>query len=148
MREHHATRFLKPLLLTLGMCATGLGIVGMFVPVLPTVPFLLLAAACFARSSERLHDWLVTHPHLGPLVRDYLDGRGIPEQTRRKAIFLLWASILLSIFLVAQLAVRLLLLTVAVGVTWYLLRLPTTATTDSEEKSSFGKDQQMTSRLD
>ena len=137
MREHHATRFLKPLLLTLGVCATGLGIVGMFVPVLPTVPFLLLAAACFARSSERLHDWLVTHPRLGPLVRDYLDGRGIPEQTRRKAIFLLWASILLSIFLVAQLAVRLLLLTVAVGVTWYLLRLPTAAATDSEEKKQF-----------
>ena len=54
-----------------GLVAVGLGILGAFLPLLPTVPFMLLAAYCFARGSERLHRWLVNHPRFGPAIRDW-----------------------------------------------------------------------------
>lgn len=54
-----------------GLTALGLGLIGVFLPLLPTVPFMLLAAFCFARSSQRLHDWLVMHPVFGPPIRDW-----------------------------------------------------------------------------
>src|SRR3546814_8025854 len=65
------------------VCSSDLGI---FLPVLPTPPFLLLAAACFVRSSQRFYDWLVGHPRLGPWLRDYLEGNGIPLKGKVYAI--------------------------------------------------------------
>lgn len=108
-----------------GWVCTGLGVAGIFLPLLPTVPLLLLAAACFARSSPRCHDWLMEHPQLGPLVSGYLDGGGIPLRAKVTAIIMLWLSVLLSLYLAAPPQwVRVLLLFVAGGVTLYLLRLP------------------------
>ena len=57
--------------LILGFFFTGLAMIGVILPLLPTVPFLLLAAFCFARSSDRFHRWLVEHPTLGPPIRDW-----------------------------------------------------------------------------
>ncbi len=106
--------------------AVALGVVGIFLPVLPTVPFLLLALACFTRSSERCYAWLLDHAHFGPLVRPYLDGRGMQRSTKVKAIALLWTSIIISALLLNETPwVQQLLLVVALGVTLYLLRLPT-----------------------
>lgn len=117
---------LRTLLLVLGVLATVLGVLGIFLPLLPTVPLLLLAAACFARSSPRCYTWLIDHPRLGPMVSDYLDGNGIPLRAKVWAIFLLWTSISLStLLLVPILPVKLMLFAVAIGVTIYLLRLPT-----------------------
>ena len=62
---------LRLLYLLLGLLFTGLGLVGAFLPLLPTVPFLLLAVWCFARSSQKLHTWLYTHPRWGPPIRDW-----------------------------------------------------------------------------
>lgn len=73
-----------------GGLSLAVGIVGMFLPLVPTVPLLLLAAFCFARSSERLHHWLVTHPTLGPPIEDW-NRRGA---IRRRAKWLATASIL------------------------------------------------------
>jgi uncharacterized membrane protein YbaN (DUF454 family) len=117
---------MRILLLGCGILATALGVLGIFLPLLPTVPLLLLSAACFARSSPRCHAWLLDHPRLGPLVSDYIDGNGIPLRAKVWAILLLWTSISLSALLVVPiLPVKLALFTVAIGVTIYLLRLPT-----------------------
>ena len=117
---------LRWILFIAGFIAIGLGVIGIFLPVLPTVPFLLLAVACFGRSSERFYIWLINHAHLGPLIRPYLHGRGITRASKQKAIGLIWVSISVSvIFLINILWVRGLLLVIGLGVTLYLLKLPT-----------------------
>ena len=85
----------------------------------------LLAAACFARSSPRFYQWLVEHPRLGPWIRDYLDGNGIPLKGKVYAIGLMWTSILLSYYLVPLVWARGFMLTSAVLVTVYILRQKT-----------------------
>ena len=97
---------------------------GIFLPLLPTVPLLLLAAACFARSSERFYLRLVEHRHLGPMVRDYLGGRGIPLRAKLTAIGLIWVSIPLTVLFVPILWVRVLLVALGLAITVYLIRLP------------------------
>lgn len=118
--------FLRGFLIVCGWSAVAGGVLGIFLPLVPTVPFLLLAVACFARSSAPFHAWLVEHNHLGPLVRDYLTGAGIPFRAKCLAIAMVWVSFPVSIFLFAQVFwLQLLLLTIAVGITLYLLFLPT-----------------------
>lgn len=117
--------WLRALLLGVGWLSVALGVIGIFLPVLPTTPFLLLAAACFVRSSPRLYTWLVTHPRLGPWIRDYLDGEGIPLKAKLYSIGLMWPSILLSCYLVPQPYARLFMLTSAVLVTVYIVRQKT-----------------------
>lgn len=116
----------RHLLLAVGWTALGLAVVGIVVPVLPTVPFLLLAAACFLRSSERLHRWLVTHPLFGTHIADYLAGRGLRVRAKVTALAMLWVSILLSVILVVPLLwADAVMLAVAAAVSVYILRLPT-----------------------
>lgn len=91
------SRLLRWALLLAGLLAVALGVIGILLPVLPTVPFLLLALACFARSSERFYTWLLDHAHFGPIIRPYLDGRGMARASKVKAIILLWASIAVSV---------------------------------------------------
>ncbi|ACD96438.1 YbaN family protein [Trichlorobacter lovleyi] len=123
---HMNNRLLRWLLIIIGLVSTGLGIIGIFVPLLPTTPFLLLAAACFARSSERFHSWLVNHNHLGPMIRGYLDGSGIPLRAKYTAITLVWLTLPPSaLLLVPPVWAKLLLILLAISITWYLLRLPT-----------------------
>ena len=126
-RQVHENRnpAIRYALLTIGWLSVVLGVVGIFLPVLPTTPFLLLAAACFARSSERFYNWLVNHPRLGPWIRDYLDGNGIPLKGKVYAIGLMWISITVSCFLVPLFWARTFMLTSAVCVTIYILRQKT-----------------------
>jgi uncharacterized membrane protein YbaN (DUF454 family) len=126
MNSREAGRIRRSLLIAAGILSTALAVLGIFLPLLPTVPLLLLAAACFARSSPACHAWLREHRHLGPVLAAYQDGTGIPRRARRNALLLIWTRIPLSILLFAEAAwLRLLLLGVAVAVTIYLLRLPT-----------------------
>jgi len=112
-------------LVTFGLVCTGLAILGIFLPLLPTVPLLLLAAACFARSSQRFHSWLLQHPYLGPMIRGYLDGQGIPLKSKICAISMVWVTIPVSALLLTDLYwVKVTLLAIGCGVTIYLLRLP------------------------
>ncbi|MFZ2950162.1 MAG: YbaN family protein [Desulfuromonadaceae bacterium] len=125
--KHVKSDILRWILICCGWIAIAAGVIGIFLPLVPTVPFLLLAAACFARSSARFHGWLVDHTHLGPLVRDYLNGAGIPPRAKRLAIGMVWVSFPASAFLFAgALWLKVLLMTIAVGITLYLLFLPTT----------------------
>lgn len=117
----------KTLLVILGALALLLGLVGIFVPLLPTTPFLLLAAALWVRSSPRLYAWLLAHRRLGPYIRNFRENRAIPLRAKILSVTLLWATLLYCIFFVvnawwwAQLA----LLAVAVGVTWHILSFAT-----------------------
>lgn len=115
----------RALFLALGALCVALALVGAVVPVLPTVPFLLLASACFVRSSSRVHRWLLARPVVGPAIRDYEAGLGIPPRARRSAITMLWASLALSGMLVGRLDAGIALALAGAAVTIYLLRLPT-----------------------
>ncbi len=118
-------RVLRYLLFVCGCISVVLGVIGIFLPVLPTTPFLLLAAACFARSSKRFYRWLVTHPQLGPWVRDYLEGQGLPLKGKIWALVLMWASISFSMWIVPLPWVRVFMLISAVCVTVYILKQKT-----------------------
>ena len=117
-------RVRKWLLLSAGIMAVGLGVAGVFVPLLPTTPFLLLAAACFARSSDRHYEWLLNHRWMGAYVRNYREHRATTRRVKVVTMALLWGSIGYAAIAVAEgWVVRTLLLSVAVGVTIHVLSL-------------------------
>lgn len=114
------------LLLAGGWLAVGLGLLGVVLPLLPTTPFALIAAACFARSSPRWHRWLLATPLLGPALADWQAGRGVPRPAKLAALALLWPSILLAAASSEPgSALRWVLPAVALTVTAVLLRLRT-----------------------
>jgi len=99
-------------------------VLGVFLPLLPTTPFLLLAAACFVRSSDRLYSSLMSHRLLGPYIRNYRDHRSISRRALASTLAFLWATLAVSAFLTPSTTpARLVLLGVGIGVTAHLLRL-------------------------
>jgi len=108
------------LLIVLGTICLAIGIVGIFTPILPTTPFLLLAAACYLRSSARFHSWLLNNRVFGSYIRNYTEGRGIPIKVKLFTIVLLWVTIGISMWAVANMIVTVVLLCVAVGVTLHI----------------------------
>jgi len=111
----------RRLLIGAGTLCTGLGIIGIFIPILPTTPFLLLAAACYMRSSERFYQWLINNRIFGAYVRNYIEGRGIPIKIKVFTILLLWLTIGLSItFGVQNTIIRIVLICIAIGVTVHI----------------------------
>ena len=116
---------LRYLLFVCGCVSVVLGVIGIFLPVLPTTPFLLLAAACFARSDKRFYLWLVMHPKLGPWVRAYLDGQGLPLKGKVWALGLMWTSISVSMWIVPLFWVRIFMLISAISVSIYILKQKT-----------------------
>jgi len=124
----------------IGSIAVVVGIIGIVVPLLPTTPFLLLAAACYARSSQRLYNWLVSNRWCGRYIRSYRSGAGIPVKAKALTIFLLWLTIGFSVLLiVSNLLVKITLLLIAIGVTVHVMLLPTYRDT-VQKKSSVAPD--------
>jgi uncharacterized membrane protein YbaN (DUF454 family) len=118
--------FRKWLLIGAGVIALGLGVTGVFIPLLPTTPFLLLAAGCFFRSSERLYSWLIGHPWFGSYIRHYREHRAITLRAKVVTLLLLWGVIGFSAFAIVNAWwARALLGIVAVGVTVHILHLKT-----------------------
>ncbi len=116
----------KYLLITAGWTFVSLGVIGIFLPLMPTTIFFILAAACFARSSEKFYDWLIYHPKFGKFIRDYRENRGMPLRAKIIAVSMVMLSIGSSaIFFTEKIYVRVILIVIAIGVTSYILSLKT-----------------------
>mgnify|MGYP006303022865 CR=1 FL=1 len=119
-------RIQQRLLVVVGVIAVAFGAVGVLVPLLPTTPFLLLASACFVRSSDRMYRWLVRNRWLGSYIRNYREYHAMTARAKAAALTLLWGVIGYSAFAVAaEWWLRGLLGAVAAGVTTHLLCLRT-----------------------
>lgn len=120
------SRSVKVLLIVAGTFFVGLGGLGIFLPLLPTTPFLLLAAACYARSSESLYARLLDNRWFGRHIKNWREGKGIPRKSKAFSISLLILTIGYSIvFVVPYLMIKFLLALVAAGVSAHILSLPT-----------------------
>jgi uncharacterized protein len=118
-------KVLKVLLLIVGWLSVALGVIGIFLPVMPTTPFLLLAAACFVRTSPKFYGWLVGHPKLGKYLLYYLEGKGIPRKAKFYSIALMAISMGTTTYFVPIAEVKILLPLVGVLVALYIVRQPT-----------------------
>lgn len=116
---------IRYLLLALGLLSLTLGSIGLFVPVLPTTPFLLVSAFCFLRSSDRLYHWLLNHRIFGVFIYNYITYKAVPRATKIGAIVFLWATLGVSIAWVDAAALRLLLVGIGIAVTIHLGLLKT-----------------------
>lgn len=117
---------LRVIFFSAGTICLVLGAIGVFIPLLPTTPFLLLSATFYLRSSERMYRWLFENRYFGEYLRNYKDGRGIPLRTKLFAVAMLWAAISYSILYIAtHWVVRLILAVIAVAVTTHILLIPT-----------------------
>ena len=109
-----------------GSISIGLAMTGLFLPVLPTTPFVLLAIFLFGKSQPEKIQEIMQHPRLGPFVQDYLDPQGIPMKSKIKALFVLWLSILISVtFFIPLIAIKLLILSIASLVSIWIWMKPT-----------------------
>lgn len=110
-----------------GWVAVGLGAIGIVVPGLPTTVFFIVAASCFARSSPRFEQWVLNLPRIGPLVRDYRSGLGMPRRAKAVAIAMIVVAVSLSaVFGLSSAVARAVVVGAGlVGVGWILWRVPT-----------------------
>ncbi|MCK4928844.1 MAG: YbaN family protein [Methanosarcinales archaeon] len=121
-----SNRLTRGILVIAGTIFTGLGLLGILLPLLPTTPFLLLAVACYARSSKRFYCWLLNNKWFGTYIRDYREGKGITLKVKVYVISLLWFTMLFSIiFIVQNLLVSSILVLLALGVTVHLVTIRT-----------------------
>ena len=112
------------LIIFLGCVSIVLGVIGIFLPLLPTTPFILLAAWCFSRSSPLFHNWLISHPKLGPIVKTWHNGGTIPAKVKIRIIVLMWFSLTLSMLIIGQLWSVILLGIIGASVSTYIIRRP------------------------
>jgi hypothetical protein len=130
------SRLMKALLVTLGTLSVALGVLGIFLPLLPTTIFLLLAAACYARSSDRFYLWLINHRWLGRYIRNHYEGRGMSRRDKILTLVALWTGIgATAIWSVESLWIRLLLVGIALAVTMHVARLKVFEETGSNQKA-------------
>jgi len=116
----------RALLIACGTLCVAMAVLGVFLPVLPTTPFLLLAAFCYARSSPPFYNWLMTNRWFGTSIRHYREGRGIPLRPKALSLILLWLTIGYAAgFVVPPLWGKILLVAIAVAVTWHLVTVKT-----------------------
>lgn len=114
------------LLLISGTILVGVGIIGMFLPVLPTTVFFILAAWCYARSSEKFYNWLHSNKIFGKYLSNYRNGEGMEMKSKVITISILWIGILYSaVFATEILYIKILLILIAAGVTWHLISIKT-----------------------
>ncbi len=126
-------KLVRTLWLIAGTICVVLGAIGIVLPILPTTPFLLAAAACYYKSSPRMHRWLLNNKWFGEYIRNYQEGKGLTIKTKITALTVLWITIgfstvfMLNRLLPAQLVlpIQLIMIAVAIAVSTHILRLPT-----------------------
>lgn len=127
MTEAPRTRtWTKPFWFLLGLVSLGVGIIGIALPLIPTTGPLLIAAFAFARSSDRMHDWLMNHPRFGRFIRDFREGRGIPIKTKITAVIAMVIAFGYSIgWVVSGLPLKAAVSAIGVWAIWYVVSRPT-----------------------
>lgn len=131
--KNEGNKIVKILLIVAGTISLALGAIGIVLPVLPTTPFLLLAAACYYRSSKRMHRWLLNNKWFGEYIRNYKEGKGLTLKTKITALAMLWVTIEVSaVFMLNRLLpeqlvlpMQLIMIAVAIAVSAHILKLPT-----------------------
>ncbi len=124
--KNRPNSFKRGTFIVAGTISLGLGAAGVFLPILPTTPFLLLSAACYYKGSERMHRWLLNNKLFGSYIRNYKEGKGISKIAKILSLFLLWITIGYSVFfMVGSYVVQLILFAVAIAVTVHVATLPT-----------------------
>ena len=124
----------KKLYITFGFLAVALAIVGVFIPGLPTVPFLLVALFCFERSSKKYHDMIMNNKYFGPVLQDYYSGKGLTSSVKIKAILFLSCGMIFSIYKIQNLHARIALAIVWLGVAIHIILLKTKKTKNESNK--------------
>lgn len=133
----HTNPAIRYTLFIIGWISFVLGMIGVLLPVVPTTPFLLLCAACFLRSSPKFYVWLTEHRWWGKYIRYYLNGEGIPRRVKVVIIVMLWITILSSALLIVKIYwLSVMMISVAVIMTIYLIRQPEPKQTKETEPSS------------
>jgi uncharacterized membrane protein YbaN (DUF454 family) len=123
----------KIVMMVLGSLALFLGIIGIMIPVLPTTPFLLLAAFFYLRSSENLYGWLINHKTFGSYIHNYMTYRAVKKSTKIGALITLWISLSISIVLVEKFWLKIFLFLIGTAVSIHLLKLRTLEEIQTEE---------------
>ncbi len=132
-----SSRLMRALLIVCGTVCVALGTLGIFLPLLPTTVFLLLAAACYARSSDRFYRRLIESRWLGTYIRNHREGRGMRRRDKIATLVMLWAGIgATAIWSVEALWLRLLLAGIAIAVTAHVARLPAFRTAPGVESTN------------
>jgi uncharacterized membrane protein YbaN (DUF454 family) len=117
---------MKYLLVFLGSLSLLMGVLGIFLPVLPTTPFLLLSAALYMRSSSRLYDWLLSHKYLGPYIKNFRENKAIPLRVKIISVSMVWLTLLYCTVFVAWVWwMRVLFIVIAVGISVHILHYRT-----------------------
>lgn len=123
--REHASPVVRWLLLGAGTVCVALGLVGLFLPVLPTTPFMLLAAACYARASRRFYHWLLSNRTFGPMIHEWRKHHSIPYRTKIVAIALMLATLTISVvFFVKAAWLKALLAAMGLALAVWMYRLP------------------------
>ena len=119
-------KIVRALFFVAGSVSLALGTIGIVLPLLPTTPLLLLALACYCRSSKRMTKWVLTNKYFGSYIRRYKEGKGIPIKTKIIALATLWITISYSAFFIVNIWIlQLILFTIAIAVSIHIIRLPT-----------------------
>lgn len=113
---------MKTLFIILGSITLALGIIGIFLPLLPTTPFLLLSAALWVKGSPKLYNWLLQHRHLGPYIRNFREHKAIPLRAKIISVSMVWITLLYCTFFISENTwLRISFILLAAGISWHIL---------------------------
>lgn len=117
---------MKYILIILGSISLALGVIGIFLPLLPTTPFLLLSATLYVRSSEKLYNWLINQKHLGTYIRNFREHKAIPLRAKAISVALVWITLLYcAIGISESIFLSIILIVLAIAISWHILSYKT-----------------------